>query len=494
MALILNNDFVVYVDTKHNYINGDCLKSGMYECIGVVNVGSSRMLAFRELGLVKSAIVLAYISAEKQKQESAERAARKKLEDEARAERERQEAEKKAEREKRRNIMLAVFETREMIRIPGGDYSLGRSEVTQGQWELIMNENPSIHKGSDLPVENVSLGDCRKFIANLAEKARLAAEEAERRRLEDEKRRAEQARIAAEEADRKRREEEARAARLQELERLRTKQLREMFSGKLAKVRMGLAELKRIEKEVDYYTNRIAQCTQDVVAKQRYVADLKQVVIKVTQSSSAVGAGMDSIYTQLGVLENVTREFKSEIDDLELGYAAYQGLPSRLNNIIEGQSFSLRGKDKNSGCGFVDSAESSENEVFGADATGTGEKNQEVFGGGLGECEETERPLEESNDADYLQKLEKIRSGIIEMARAAKKGVQATLMWKGAGAYKKESGHLFRKKYKASIQFYEGKIDALGEAPSPAAQKKLDEVKLLLKACLHWDSLNQMSL
>ena len=111
------------------------------------------------------------------------------------------------------------------------------------------------------------------------------------------------------------------------------------------------------------------------------------------------------------------------------------------------------------------------------------------------DAEEVERrQMVESNNADYLQKLKKIRSEIIEAAHAAKKDVQAALMWKGAGAYKKEGGHLFRRKYMASIQVYEGKIVALGEPPSPAARKKLDDVKLLLKACLHWDTLNQMSL
>jgi len=43
------------------------------------------------------------------------------------------------------------------------------TEVTQGQWQKIMGDNPSIFKncGSDCPVENVSWSDAREFIRKL---------------------------------------------------------------------------------------------------------------------------------------------------------------------------------------------------------------------------------------------------------------------------------------------------------------------------------------
>ena len=41
---------------------------------------------------------------------------------------------------------------------------LGRYEVTQGQWESVMEGNPSRFKGKDRPVENVSWDDCQNFI------------------------------------------------------------------------------------------------------------------------------------------------------------------------------------------------------------------------------------------------------------------------------------------------------------------------------------------
>ncbi len=41
---------------------------------------------------------------------------------------------------------------------------LGKYEVTQAQWEAVMDKNPSNFKGANLPVENVSWDDCQDFI------------------------------------------------------------------------------------------------------------------------------------------------------------------------------------------------------------------------------------------------------------------------------------------------------------------------------------------
>lgn len=49
-------------------------------------------------------------------------------------------------------------------------FYVGRYEVTQEQWTRIMGENPSHFKGGQLPVDNVSWNDCRKFISALREK------------------------------------------------------------------------------------------------------------------------------------------------------------------------------------------------------------------------------------------------------------------------------------------------------------------------------------
>lgn len=48
-------------------------------------------------------------------------------------------------------------------------YYIGQMEVTQALWRAVMGDNPSDHKGDDLPVENVSWDDCQAFIRTLNE-------------------------------------------------------------------------------------------------------------------------------------------------------------------------------------------------------------------------------------------------------------------------------------------------------------------------------------
>jgi formylglycine-generating enzyme required for sulfatase activity len=46
-------------------------------------------------------------------------------------------------------------------------FALGRYEVTQEQWQAVMNSNPSSFKGPQLPVTNVSWNDAQEFLARL---------------------------------------------------------------------------------------------------------------------------------------------------------------------------------------------------------------------------------------------------------------------------------------------------------------------------------------
>lgn len=46
-------------------------------------------------------------------------------------------------------------------------FHIGRYEVTQKEWKAVMGNKPSEFKGDDLPVENVSWGDCKLFIKRL---------------------------------------------------------------------------------------------------------------------------------------------------------------------------------------------------------------------------------------------------------------------------------------------------------------------------------------
>ena len=47
------------------------------------------------------------------------------------------------------------------------DFYFGKYEVTQGQWEKVMGNNPSRFKGRDNPVEQVSWNDVQEYINRL---------------------------------------------------------------------------------------------------------------------------------------------------------------------------------------------------------------------------------------------------------------------------------------------------------------------------------------
>ena len=47
------------------------------------------------------------------------------------------------------------------------DYYIGKYEVTQALWKVVMDNNPSNFKGDNLPVEIVSWNDCQEFISKL---------------------------------------------------------------------------------------------------------------------------------------------------------------------------------------------------------------------------------------------------------------------------------------------------------------------------------------
>ena len=64
-----------------------------------------------------------------------------------------------------RNSIASILKG--MIKVPGRDYWLSATELTQGQWESVMGNNPSSHKGANLPVENVSRNDCDIFLKKL---------------------------------------------------------------------------------------------------------------------------------------------------------------------------------------------------------------------------------------------------------------------------------------------------------------------------------------
>jgi formylglycine-generating enzyme required for sulfatase activity len=46
-------------------------------------------------------------------------------------------------------------------------FSIGKTEVTQAQWQAVMGANPSYYKGDTRPVERVSWEDCQLFVEKL---------------------------------------------------------------------------------------------------------------------------------------------------------------------------------------------------------------------------------------------------------------------------------------------------------------------------------------
>lgn len=57
----------------------------------------------------------------------------------------------------------------EMVRVPGKNYEIGKTEVTQGLWMAVMGANPSHfgNCGDTCPVENVSWKEAQEFIQKL---------------------------------------------------------------------------------------------------------------------------------------------------------------------------------------------------------------------------------------------------------------------------------------------------------------------------------------
>lgn len=61
-----------------------------------------------------------------------------------------------------------VIPKSDMLDVPGKKFKMQRFEVTQMQWMIVMGDNPSIFKGPDYPVENMSADDCKAFIERIS--------------------------------------------------------------------------------------------------------------------------------------------------------------------------------------------------------------------------------------------------------------------------------------------------------------------------------------
>ena len=65
-------------------------------------------------------------------------------------------------------IVSSNYDSFDMVKVLGKDYSIGKTEVTQKLYESIMVENPSEFKGKNNPVENVSFFDAIYFCNKLS--------------------------------------------------------------------------------------------------------------------------------------------------------------------------------------------------------------------------------------------------------------------------------------------------------------------------------------
>ena len=78
---------------------------------------------------------------------------------------------------KERNSIASILKG--MIKVPGSDLWLSETELTQGQWEAVMGNNPSLHKGVNLPVENISRDECDIFLEKLNQTKEVQASQFE---------------------------------------------------------------------------------------------------------------------------------------------------------------------------------------------------------------------------------------------------------------------------------------------------------------------------
>jgi formylglycine-generating enzyme required for sulfatase activity len=67
-------------------------------------------------------------------------------------------------------IVMVLIPPGKLVKYP---YRLGKYEVTQAEWQKVMNYNPSQFKGPNLPVENVSWFDSVEFCNKLSEREKL---------------------------------------------------------------------------------------------------------------------------------------------------------------------------------------------------------------------------------------------------------------------------------------------------------------------------------
>ena len=71
------------------------------------------------------------------------------------------------------SVQNGTFQFRDKVSVTVSDFEISAYPVTQAQWRMVMGTSPSYFKGDDLPVENVSWFEIKKFIEKLNQKSGL---------------------------------------------------------------------------------------------------------------------------------------------------------------------------------------------------------------------------------------------------------------------------------------------------------------------------------
>ncbi|MEG1644412.1 MAG: formylglycine-generating enzyme family protein [Alistipes sp.] len=61
----------------------------------------------------------------------------------------------------------ALYDEKPAHQVTVSDFSIGKYEVTQAQWEAVMGSNPSLFEGDNRPVEQVNWDDIQEFLRKL---------------------------------------------------------------------------------------------------------------------------------------------------------------------------------------------------------------------------------------------------------------------------------------------------------------------------------------
>lgn len=142
-----------FVETDELYVDNMALHDSVYVFVGTATLHTREGDPIELMAFAKMAdkYLNAYRESKKQERLKAEQ-------------------DRKAEEARLEQMRKDLESTFNLVDIPGCDYKMGKTEVTQDQWMSVVSDNPSRFKGGDRPVERVSWIDAQAFIKILNER------------------------------------------------------------------------------------------------------------------------------------------------------------------------------------------------------------------------------------------------------------------------------------------------------------------------------------